>query len=66
MYKILGKSDNYRQATQANPGDPPADKDPLKAANPKTTAKPRLGLSYFSDKVGRTKDAHTIKIAKLW
>ena len=32
----LGKSDNYRQA---NPGDPPADKDTLKAEIPKTIAK---------------------------
>ena len=36
---IIGKSDNYRQATRAgsgcNPGDPPADKDPLKAENPR-------------------------------
>ena len=32
---ILGISDNYRQATQANLGDPPADKDPVKAENPK-------------------------------
>ena len=39
---ILGKSDNCRQATQANPDDQPADKDPLKAENPKITAKPRL------------------------
>ena len=32
----------YRQAIQANPGDPPADKDPLKAENPKIIAKPRV------------------------
>ena len=42
VYEItLGKSDNY---IQANPGDPPADKDSLKAENPKITAKPRLGF----------------------
>ena len=35
---ILGKSDNYRHATQVNPGDPLADKDPLKAENPKIPA----------------------------
>ena len=34
----LDKSENYRQATQANPDDLLADKDPLKAENPKTTA----------------------------
>ena len=40
---ILGKSDNYRQATwtglACNPGDPSADKDPFKAENPKITFK---------------------------
>ena len=44
IYKILGKSDNYRQATQVNQGGPPLDKDPLKSEYPKITAKPRLGL----------------------
>ena len=45
MNVILGKSDNYRQATRAaNLRDPLADKDPLKAENPKITAKPRLGF----------------------
>ena len=38
----------YRQATWVglgcNPGDPPADKDSLKAEHPKITAKPQLGL----------------------
>ena len=48
MLVLLGKLDNYRQATLVGldcySGDPPADKDPLKAENPKITAKPRLCL----------------------
>ena len=47
-YIILGKSDNYSQVTWAglgcNSGNPSADKDPLKAENPKITTRPRLGL----------------------
>ena len=43
---ILSKSNSYRQATWAglgfNPGDPTADKDPLKSENPIITVKPRL------------------------
>ena len=39
---ILGKLDNYREATRAglggNPGDKSADKDPSKAKNPQITA----------------------------
>ena len=31
---ILGGSDSYRDAIQANPDDPPADNDPVKAENP--------------------------------
>ena len=48
IINVLGKSDNNKHATWTgsgcNTGDPPADKDPLKAENPKITAKPRLDL----------------------
>ena len=36
---ILGKSDNYRQVTQANPGNLPPNNDSLKAEYPKMLIK---------------------------
>ena len=39
MYIKLGKSDQYNQAIEANQGDPPTERDPLKADNPKITTK---------------------------